>query len=178
MIRTSEVWLTQPTHNCNGIRTLIREIRLHLEGLSFEQLIGSRSRVVTKRFSSFAASESFHAEANSLSEELDTKAATANLRVDRLLRVKSDGCLLACELALNNREAIGSNFAKVNISLLHRQPSVEKRFGVLITASRDFLDKGGWDRAYADTSEYRRFFEIGMSEMLGVEIVLLELTAT
>ena len=64
-------------------------------------------------------------------------------------------------LCLNNREAIGTNFLKLEIAALKEirlatkyELTDDNILGIIISLDRDLLDKGGWDPAYADASEY------------------------
>lgn len=74
-------------------------------------------------------------------------------------------------ICLNNREAIGTNFLKLEYGALNeirKGSSSELRdsnvLGVLITFSRDLLNLGKWDLSYADSSEYsaaaRRYYRL------------------
>ena len=73
-------------------------------------------------------------------------------------------------MCLNNREAIGTNFLKLEVAALaeiRKFQEVEvldsNLLGVLITFDRDVLALGNWDPAYADSSEYsagmRKFYK-------------------
>ena len=62
---------------------------------------------------------------------------------------------------LNNREAIGSNFLKLEVqamsdfSIDDSSPHLfEDSLGILITFDRGLLEQGGWDPAYAEATEY------------------------
>jgi hypothetical protein len=84
-------------------------------------------------------------------------------------------------ICLNNREAIGSNFLKLEIAALReiRLNKVEiddsNVVGFLVTLSRELLDEGGWDPSYADSSEYANaaktiYKPILRSNILGLRI--------
>lgn len=78
--------------------------------------------------------------------------------------------ILNVVICLNNREAIGTNFLKLEVAAL----SEIRRFqvsevldsnilGLLISLDRDVLTLGKWDASYADSSEYsgglRKFYK-------------------
>ena len=64
-------------------------------------------------------------------------------------------------ICLNNREAIGTNFLKLEVAALGEirkyqvsEVSDSNILGVLITLDQDVLSLGNWDPSYADSSEY------------------------
>ena len=73
-------------------------------------------------------------------------------------------------ICLNNREAIGTNFLKLEVAALSEIRKFQERevldsnlLGVLITLDSDVLALGKWDPSYADSSEYsagiRKFYK-------------------
>jgi hypothetical protein len=73
-------------------------------------------------------------------------------------------------ICLSNREAIGTNFLKLELAALseirkyHEQEVLDSNIlGILLTFDRDVLSLGKWDPAYADSSEYsgaiRKFYK-------------------
>ena len=84
-------------------------------------------------------------------------------------------------VCLNNREAIGSNFLKLEAAAI-RDIRLSKEeiddlnvVGFLVSLSRELLDIGGWDPSYADSSEYANavksyYKPILRSRILGLRI--------
>lgn len=73
-------------------------------------------------------------------------------------------------ICLNNREAIGTNFLKLEVAALSEIRKFQEVevldsniLGVLMTFDRDVLALGNWDPSYADSSEYsagmRKFYK-------------------
>ena len=78
--------------------------------------------------------------------------------------------ILNLVICLNNREAIGTNFLKLEVAALAEIRKFQEEevldsnlLGILITLDRDVLTLGKWDPSYADSSEYsagmRRFYK-------------------
>jgi hypothetical protein len=78
--------------------------------------------------------------------------------------------ILNVVICLNNREAIGTNFLKLEVAALSEIRKFQKTevldsnvLGVLISLDRDVLTLGKWDPSYADSSEYsggmRKFYK-------------------
>ncbi len=74
--------------------------------------------------------------------------------------------LLNLVVCLNNREAIGTNFLKLEAAALAEirktqayEISDSNLLGVLITFDRDVLAQGKWDNSYADAGEYSAGFK-------------------
>ena len=73
-------------------------------------------------------------------------------------------------ICLNNREAIGTNFLKLEVAALaeirkfhEKEVTDSNLLGILLTLDRDVLSLGKWDPSYADSSEYsagmRKFYK-------------------
>lgn len=78
--------------------------------------------------------------------------------------------ILNIVICLNNREAIGTNFLKLEVAALSEIRRFQETevvdsniLGVLISLDRDVLTWGKWDPSYADSSEYsggmRKFYK-------------------
>jgi hypothetical protein len=78
--------------------------------------------------------------------------------------------ILNIVICLNNREAIGTNFLKLEVAALSEIRRFQENeildsniLGVLISLDRDVLTLGNWDPSYADSSEYsggmRKFYK-------------------
>jgi hypothetical protein len=74
--------------------------------------------------------------------------------------------ILNLVLCLNNREAIGTNFLKLEAAALAELRKTQlydisdsNLLGILITFDRDVLTQGKWDNSYADAGEYSAGFK-------------------
>lgn len=78
--------------------------------------------------------------------------------------------ILNIVVCLNNREAIGTNFLKLEVAALsdirsyHQKEVLDANIlGALVSLDRDVLAHGKWDPSYADSSEYsggmRKFYK-------------------
>ena len=87
-------------------------------------------------------------------------------------------------ICLNNREAIGTNFLKLEIASTRelRASNVEgfsdnNVLGVLITFDQELLSLGGWDQSYAFASEYASAYKMNYRQVLKSNILMLRLHA-
>lgn len=87
-------------------------------------------------------------------------------------------------ICLNNREAIGTNFLKLEIASTReiRTSSVEgfsdnNVLGVLITFDQELLSLGGWDQSYAFSSEYASAYKMNYRQVLKSNIMMMRLHA-
>jgi hypothetical protein len=87
-------------------------------------------------------------------------------------------------VCLNNREAIGSNFLKLETAAI-REIRTSKEVlddanvaGFLATLSRELLDEGGWDPSYADSSEYANAIKTYYKPLLKSNILGLRIHQT
>jgi hypothetical protein len=85
-------------------------------------------------------------------------------------------------ICLNNREAIGTNFLKLEIAALSnlRTSKIddftdENILGILISLDSDLLSAGGWDNSYADSSEYSAAFRKYYKNLIKSNIVQLRI---
>lgn len=77
-------------------------------------------------------------------------------------------------LAVNNREAIGTNLLRANLAA---ESSYAPGALVLITLGRDLLNLGGWDRSYGDTKEFIMQYKLGYRSALRRAPALVELNS-
>lgn len=85
-------------------------------------------------------------------------------------------------LCLNNREAVGSNFLKLELAAQElirynngQALSDENVLGVLISLNKKVLTLGGWDPAYANSTDYTFAFSFAYSSMLRSRILAVKL---
>jgi hypothetical protein len=102
-----------------------------------------------------------------------TRDGQAPFSIDARLTCSGDCAsihILNIVICLNNREAIGTNFLKLEVAALSEIRKFQEKevldsnlLGVLITLDSDVLSLGKWDPSYADSSEYsagmRKFYK-------------------
>lgn len=87
-------------------------------------------------------------------------------------------------ICLNNREAIGSNFLKLETAAIREirtdvhELDDSNILGLLVSLSRDLLDEGGWDPSYADSSEYANAAKTYYKPLLRSNIIGLRIHQT
>ena len=90
--------------------------------------------------------------------------------------------LINLVVCLNNREAIGTNFLKLEVAALGdlRNSKIENfvdenTLGILISLDSDLLIAGNWDNSYADSSEYTSAFRKYYRQIIKANIVQLRI---
>lgn len=81
---------------------------------------------------------------------------------------------LYVHLAVNNREAIGTNLLRANLAA---ESSFAPGALVLITLGRELLNLGGWDRSYGASNEFIRQYELGYWSALKRAPALIDLNS-
>lgn len=87
-------------------------------------------------------------------------------------------------ICLNNREAIGSNYLKLETAAIREIRSDlhdlddSNILGLLVSLSRELLDEGGWDPSYADSSEYANAVKSYYKPLLRSNIIGLRIHQT
>jgi hypothetical protein len=85
-------------------------------------------------------------------------------------------------LCLNNRETVGSNFLKLELAaqelIRHNNGqalSDENVLGILVTLNKKVLTLGGWDPAYANSTDYTFAYSFAYSSMLRSRVLAIKL---
>ena len=141
---------------------IVQKIRTEIQSIDGHKSIINRSDSLKGALTQFVKSVNW--QKKSLFESPDLADAPAIFRLDGT--AKCDGrCgsyhqinVVTC---LNNREVIGTNFLKLEVSALEtirNHPALpifdHNVLGLLITVDEKVLQLGGWDKAYASSSEY------------------------
>lgn len=79
------------------------------------------------------------------------------------------------ELCFNNREAIGTNFLKLDAARRNCELPDKQAQCVLICPSESLLRAGNWDPAYADADEYFEFYNRVIDSQLTSRFSILEI---
>jgi len=79
------------------------------------------------------------------------------------------------ELCFNNREAIGTNFLKLDAARRNCDLPEKQAQCVLICPSASLLRAGNWDPAYADADEYSEFYSQIIDGQLQSRFSILEI---
>ena len=78
------------------------------------------------------------------------------------------------ELCLNNIEAIGTNFLKLE-TIAESEPEVSN-FGVFVCLTRELLAMGNWDKAYAEDLDYVRAFKLAYQPSLRHRFAVIQIS--
>lgn len=85
-------------------------------------------------------------------------------------------------ICLNNREAVGSNFLKLELAAQElirytngQALTDENVLGILVSFNKKVLTLGGWDPAYANSTDYTFAFTFAYSSMLRSRILAIKL---
>ena len=83
---------------------------------------------------------------------------------------------------LNNREVIGTNFLKLEVSAIEsirNHPAFpiydSNILGLLITLDENVLHLGGWDKAYANSSEYSFAYKHAYKSLIKSNVLSLQI---
>lgn len=152
----------------------VTELKSHLEKTRPDSILKKKSAAVMDLVKDFSPSSGLLSpRKNILSDALGKQSA--NNRVDFVFQSSDLGEFVPVEVAFNNREAVGTNFLKLeafarHLDLRHRCP-----FGILVTPTRSLLEFGGWDAAYADNLEYEALRMNLYKPVLSLPVVIIEL---
>ena len=167
-------WLREVSGSPSGHKIYLTELHRHFKALNLSAAVKSRSRYVRDIFDNFKPSQDFtHLDNPNVSPDAVGRVP-ANQRVDNLHTWKGEA-LIATELCLNNREAIGTNIMKLSLALENRQTDAKNTLAVLVVLNRKFLDLGGWDSSYGDSWEYAEYFRLGFDRHVRGNVAMLEL---
>jgi hypothetical protein len=170
-------WLKEVSGSPSGHRIYLAELFRHFKELNLSAAVKSRSRYVREIFDNFKPSQAFtHLDNSNVSPEAVGRVP-ANQRVDTL-HSWNNQALIATELCLNNREAIGGNIMKLSLALENRETEAKNTLAVLVVLNRKFLDLGGWDNSYGDSWEYAEYFRLGFDKHVRGNVAMLELLTT
>lgn len=157
---------------------MLEDVSNFLEQQEPQHLIKNRSRSVKEKLSNLAAGGPAYNHPFSWQMEVGLSTSvgshsSANFRSTG--KASCQSCQapeeLYFHLAVNNREAIGTNLLRSGLA-----SSRETRPGrmVLITLGRNLLNLGGWDGAYGDSSEFITQYGWGYQKVLKDPPIILE----
>jgi hypothetical protein len=186
-IRITENEMTASFENLDQCHLdLSNDLKLKLEKIDVQRAISERSK-------------SFKIEIEKLFEDNSSVVwrkhsvftSPALIDVPAGLQLDARGtCSGACEsfhqlnivLCLNNREIIGTNFLKLEVSAKeeirnHRTIPIydSNILGVLITFNDSILKAGNWDPAYANSNEYTFAYQHGYRGLIQSNILAMQL---
>jgi hypothetical protein len=164
---------------CEG--TLFEHLVMELSKLNPLNFIGKRSRGLKSELKAFGDSGPKSSHRFRWTSDILITDATG---MDKDANFTATG-LMACQdcdtprkvyvhLAVNNREAIGTNLLRANLAA---ESSTAPGALVLITLGRELLDLGGWDRSYGDTKEFIIQYKLGYGSALKRAPAIVELNS-
>jgi hypothetical protein len=165
IIEESLTCLTSELDNC--LQTSLAKFQDALSGIDFNLAIADRSNSMRKLIKDFTEN------IKGFEWIPRTRDGQAPFSIDGKYACNGE-CnsihILNVVICLNNREAIGTNFLKLEVAALSEIRRFQETevldsniLGVLISLDRDVLTLGKWDPSYADSSEYsgglRKFYK-------------------
>jgi hypothetical protein len=176
--------LVEDLEECHKL--LVKEIQTSLKSVDIQRGLKNRSRSLKAEIKKSTSSLSAYKWAkHSIFTDRSLKKASAGYLLDARAE-----CSLNCGsfhqvnvvICLNNREAIGTNFLKLEVAAVqeirnHQVQELSDRniLGILITLDREMLDFGGWDGAYADSSEYSLAYNLAYKSVIKSQVISLQL---
>lgn len=167
-------------------KNLVQELRNNLSTVDIQRGLRNRSRSLKEEIQqSNSSSPAFKWVKHSIFSDRSLKKASAGYLIDARAE-----CLQNCGsfhqvnivICLNNREAIGTNFLKLEVAAVqeirnHQNQALTDKnvLGLLITLDREMLDFGGWDSAYADSTEYVLAYNLAYNSVVKSQIIGLQL---
>ncbi|MEY4533541.1 MAG: hypothetical protein RI926_1310 [Actinomycetota bacterium] len=172
----------QPWQNKNKscFESMIRGLVHVIENLSLTELIGNRTRGIHKAMEDGRLRQTPISWGKSAI--VDSSSGISQKSIFKLDGVGNCICgkhKIGIILCLNNREAIGTNFLKAELSdrFFASNNKDEESACVLLCLSRETLNLGGWDKSYADATEYIEAFRGAYSNFIKSPISVLEVHA-
>ena len=186
-IRISEKSLTVSTENLHLCHSqFLDELKSFLEKIDVRQAISERSKSFKAEIEKMIGQDSLIVwKKQSVFSSPEYHDVPAGLQIDG--RAECNGNCnsfhqINIVLCLNNREVIGTNFLKLEVSAKeeirnHRKNSIYDTniLGVLITLDDSLLKAGNWDPAYANSNEYAFAFQYGYRGLIQSNIVAMQL---
>ena len=102
----------------------------------------------------------------------------ANLRIDKIVKISSNDQehFVNIELALNNREATGTNLLKLeSISQIQTARGAASSLGILVCLTKSLKDSADMDKSYATAADYSEFMNKSWKIVIKSRILIIEL---
>lgn len=177
MVMSSLTWSGDAGPESEIEKAFIDALQMHFLSLPLQDIIGRRSTALVQHFKTFRKQDSELTFSAPIKPLLSDSKLTANYKVDLIASLGSQESLVSLELCLNNREAIGTNLLKLDLALSSRLTPPKSGLMIVVAATRQLLDQGGWDKAYGDSSEYWHLLETGICNYLNARVLIIELHA-
>jgi hypothetical protein len=167
-------------------KSLVEELKINLSSLDIQRGLRNRSKSLKQEIQqSNSSSSAFKWVKHSIFSDRSLTKASAGYLIDARAEC-SQNCgsfhQVNIVICLNNREAIGTNFLKLEVAAVQEirnhqnQPLTDKNvLGLLITLDREMLNFGGWDGAYADATEYVFAYNLAYRSVIKSQIIGLQL---
>ena len=163
--------------NNSCVEGMLNELTDTFENMDLKELLGNRTRGIQKSLEDGRLSKTKISWGKF--SIVNPNSGVSQKSIFKLDGVGFCNCgkhTLPIVLCLNNREAIGTNLLKLDLAYKYfvSHSMADQATGVLICLSRETLNLGGWDKAYADASEYVEAFRGAYFEKMTNPLVVLE----
>ena len=167
----------------NCLTELVQKIRYEIQAIDGHKSIKNRSESLKGALTENVGTVNW--QKKSLFESPNLANAPAIFRLDGTAQC-DERCgsyhqinVVTC---LNNREVIGTNFLKLEVSAIEsirNHPAFpiydSNILGLLITLDENVLHLGGWDKAYANSSEYSFAYKHAYKSLIKSNVLSLQI---
>ena len=165
-------------NNKSCFEQILSELISIFENMSLPELIGNRTRGIQKALEDGRLNKSKISWGKFSIVSPSTGVSQKSIfKLDGVGVCNCGKHKISIVLCLNNREALGTNLLKTKLAdrFFTSNSEVEETTGILLCLSRETLNLGGWDKSYADSSEYVEAFRGAYFEMIRNPLVVLEI---
>jgi hypothetical protein len=158
---------------------LIELLKNSFAPLQINDVILKKSEAISSFFSKINLGTEYEV-SNNVPITLDGGSARvlANLRIDKIIKISTESSdrFVNIELALNNREATGTNLLKLeSISQIQSARGAESSLGILICLTNSLKDSAEMDKSYATGADYSDFMKKSWKIVIRSRILIIEL---
>ncbi len=165
------------------LEPIFADFMAYINSMSLADVLEKKTKAFSKRIADFAllGQRGDFARTNRFESRYPISPLGALPRAPFIgdLRIKcvnqcSSSHSLDIELCLNNIEAIGTNFLKLE-TIAESEPEVSHH-GVLVCLTRELLIMGNWDNAYAEDLDYVRAYKLAYQPSLQHRFAVLQIS--
>ncbi len=158
---------------------LIESLKNSFVALQVKDVILRKSEAISSFFSKIELGTQYEVVSNSpITLQEGTSKVLANLRIDKIIKFSLDNQdhFVNIELALNNREATGTNLLKLeSITQIQAARGAASSLGILICLTKSLKDSADMDKSYATAADYSEFMNKSWKIVIKSRILIIEL---
>lgn len=158
---------------------LIESLENSFASLQVKDVILKKSEAISGFFSKIELGTQYEVHDNCpITLQESSSKVLANLRIDKIVKFSSDNQehFVNIELALNNREASGTNLLKLeSITQIQNARGAASSLGILICLTKSLKDSAEMDKSYATAADYSEFMGKSWKIVIKSRILIIEL---